>query len=67
MKKYNAPTCDNINVATDELMMIDRMSIRIFDNALTLDNSEYIITDGSEILTNRSKLWDEEIEEEGWK
>jgi hypothetical protein len=66
MKKYNAPTCDITNVATDDFMAT-AMSIRIFDKDLSLDNSEYIITDGCEILSNRSKLWDEEIEEEEWK
>jgi hypothetical protein len=67
MKKYNAPTCDIVNVATDELMTIDGMSIRIFDQNAGIIGNDMLITDGSEILTNHNKLWDDETEEEDWR
>ena len=67
MKKYNAPTCDIVNVATDELMTINGMSIRIFDQNAGIIGNDMLITDGSEILTNQNKLWDDETEEEDWR
>ena len=67
MKKYNAPTCDIVNVATDELMTINGMSIRIFDQNAGIIGYDMLITDGSEILTNHNKLWDDETEEEDWR
>lgn len=61
MKNYNSPTCDIINVASANIMA---SSMRVFDKAT--DDSDYLITDGSEILTNRNTLWDEP-NEEGWQ
>ena len=68
MKGYIKPTCDIVDVAADEFMRVDGMSVRIFDGIPGTGNyNDYIITDGSEILSNHNnKLWDEE-EEESWK
>ena len=65
MKKYINPTCDIIDVATDEFMKMDGMSLRIFDNADIIGGSGFLVTDGSQILSNHnSKLWDDEEDEE---
>ena len=61
MKKYIKPNCEPINVATEDTM---QMSLRIFDNTGLIGNyDDYIITDGSEILTNHNRLWEENEEE----
>ena len=47
--------------------MTTGMSLRFFDNIPgTGIYNDYIITDGSEILTNHNKLWDED-EEDSWR
>ena len=58
MKKYIKPECEDINVASQEVMTTG-MSVRIFDNNLsTIEGNGLLITDGSEILENEGKVWD---------
>lgn len=67
MKRYIKPTCDGVNVATEETMAYNvAMSMKVHDQLpiLTGQDESLLILDGSEILTN-SRLWEED--EEGWK
>lgn len=66
MKNYINPTCDIIDVATDEVMT-NGMSVRIFDQNADITGNDIKITNSYEILSNHSKLWDDEEEEESWK
>ena len=59
MKKYIKPASDIVSVATDEVMEIGGMSIRIFDGDFsTIDGEELLIKDGSEVLDNENYVWD---------
>lgn len=59
MKKYIKPASDIVFVATNEVMEIGGMSIRIFDGDFsTIDGEELLIKDGSEVLDNENYVWD---------
>lgn len=58
MKKYIKPISDIVNVAPDEFMRVDGMSVRIFDGNFPTIDSGLWIEDGSEVLGNEDRVWD---------
>ena len=61
MKQYTTPTCDLVCVATNEVMNGMSQIVIPFHQ----DYDDDIIYDGKGILSNHSRLWDND-EEEVW-